>query len=94
MGLTYSWGIGFGGILAMMTGELNYSTIFSENNVKQIPNVLPTVIVFILFILTVVILLQNLLIGLTVSNIEVCNSDRLERIFVHIITVKSTLIVL
>lgn len=59
----------------MLTGELNYAAVFSEDNVKQIPNVLPAVIVFILFILTVVILLQNLLIGLTVSNIEVCNSN-------------------
>lgn len=61
-------GLGLGKIVAMLTGDLGFDDIFSAND---IPFIISANIALILFAVTVVLLLQNLLIGVTVNDLEV-----------------------
>lgn len=54
-----------------MTGELNYDETFSENNPMDMIHKNLTKLVFAFFIVSIVLLFQNILIGLTISDIEV-----------------------
>ncbi len=64
-------GIGVGKIVAMLTGDLGFDDIFSDENIQLIPFVISANIAIIFFAVTVVLLLQNLLIGLTVDDLKV-----------------------
>jgi hypothetical protein len=55
----------------MMTGELNYDEIFYNEEGEPIPFQTTEHVLFALFTITVTIILFNLLIGLTVSDIQV-----------------------
>ncbi|CAL8141798.1 unnamed protein product [Orchesella dallaii] len=65
----FPWG--FIKVLVMMTGEINYDDVFySEESDSQIPFPTATKLLFLAFIAIVTIILFNLLIGLTVSDIQ------------------------
>lgn len=70
-------------MLSMMTGEIDYGGTFYGDDEEQIAfkNVLK--VLFIVFVITVVILLQNLLIGLTVSDVQVCMFQRMSIVYCH-----------
>ncbi|ODM93045.1 Transient receptor potential channel pyrexia [Orchesella cincta] len=58
-------------VLTMMTGELNYDDVFyGEDSDSQIPFPTATKLLFAAFVAIVTIILFNLLIGLTVSDIQ------------------------
>lgn len=70
-----SWGLGFAKLLAMMTGEIDSDGMFYGDDEDQIAfkNILK--LTMIVFTITVVILLQNLLVGLSVSDVQKLESD-------------------
>ena len=57
-------------ILAMMIGELDYENNFTWNAVSKSKAFVSTQILFIMFLLLVTVVIMNLLIGLTVSQVE------------------------
>ncbi|OXA51020.1 Transient receptor potential channel pyrexia [Folsomia candida] len=68
-----SWPLALSKVLIMMTGELNYDEIFynGDDGDQPIPFRTTGHILFALFVVIVTIILFNLLIGLTVSDIQV-----------------------
>ncbi len=55
----------------MLTGDLGFDDIFSDERIVLIPHAIPANIALTLFAVTVVLLLQNLLVGLTVNDLDV-----------------------
>lgn len=66
-----NWGLGIGKILAGMTGELNYDELFADESVEKMISEYAVKAILILFIITIVILFQNMLIALSFDDIEV-----------------------
>lgn len=67
--------LGFTNVLAKMNGELNFKDVFTRENIDQISFVIPAVIVYFSFIVVAMILLLNLLVGLAVTDTEVCTEN-------------------
>lgn len=61
-------------ILVMMTGELDFEDLLSGNNSSDKPALLLTVsahLTFVMFLLSVTIVLMNLMVGIAVHDIQV-----------------------
>ncbi len=56
----------------MMTGEVDYSDVFYGDDEGDIEFKAFLKILYLIFVITVVLLLHNLLIGITVSDVQVC----------------------
>ncbi len=56
----------------MMTGEVDYGDVFNGDDEDQIAFKSVLKLLHLIFVITVVLLLQNLLIGMTVSDVQVC----------------------
>lgn len=66
----FNWGLGLGKMLVMMTGGINQKMVpdnFLEED-QAFRNIVEVTII--LFVVTVVILLQNLLVGIAVSDVQ------------------------
>lgn len=68
-----TWPLALSKVLVMMTGELNYDEVFFSEEGDQMPFKVTGHILFAIFTVIVTIILFNLLIGLTVSDIQVSN---------------------
>lgn len=64
------WGISFAKILTMMTGEVNYDDVLHGDDEYDIAFRYILKGVFFAFVIVVVLLLQNLLIGITINDVE------------------------
>lgn len=73
---------GLNKVLAMMTGELTYNEFFADTTAGTFAYWIVGNLVFFIFVVTVTILLQNLLLGWTISDMQVKNIANLLKCFV------------
>lgn len=84
-----SCGIGFAKLLSMMAGEINYGDVMYGDNSDEIAFKTILKIIILVYIITVLVLLQNLLICMAISDVQKlkvqvkvnCLAGRLEDIY-------------